>query len=426
MNFIKKQIFDIRKGGMPTFFLKIKSFFKILFNLPIYFLTFPLLILIYLFQKIYLIRLKYVEPNFGLLAIENSIYCCEKELGINAPKSSYLDIFFYKKNVNKQLNKMWKRKLFYAPGFIFYPIYKINRYLSKHFDFAKKHDLKNKMQFEDRDSTNLIQKSSIHLVFSKNEIEEGRKILKKFGLKEDSKFVCLAIRDSAYGKKIYPEVNTDYHSWRNCNIENYLPVCEELAVKGFYIFRMGKIVEKPLLSQNPKIIDYANSNLRSDFMDIYLGANCSFCISSSLGYAAIPYCFKKPIIDLSPLGTISSQYQNSLALPRHYFSKELKRNLSLTEIFKYKLFLTFFTKEFTSRGVEIRENTSKEICDVVNEMIDRIEGKWVEDDEDNILQNKFWKIFKENLVEKKHQMYHMSFNTRIGSRFLKENKNWLN
>ena len=62
---------------------------------------------------------------------------------------------------------------------------------------------------------------------------------------------------------------------------------------------MGAIVEKPFKSKNPKIIDYANSNLRSDFMDIYLGAKCTFCISTGSGFQCLPVLFRKPIIDLS-------------------------------------------------------------------------------------------------------------------------------
>ena len=44
---------------------------------------------------------------------------------------------------------------------------------------------------------------------------------------------------------------------------------------GYYVIRMGVKASKPLKSSNPKIIDYANSKIRNDFLDIYLGAKCS-------------------------------------------------------------------------------------------------------------------------------------------------------
>ena len=53
---------------------------------------------------------------------------------------------------------------------------------------------------------------------------------------------------------------------------------------GYYVIRMGVKASKPLKSSNPKIIDYANSKIRNDFLDIYLGAKCSLCISTSMGF----------------------------------------------------------------------------------------------------------------------------------------------
>ena len=58
---------------------------------------------------------------------------------------------------------------------------------------------------------------------------------------------------------------------------------EALADRGFYVIRMGKKVNAAINSSQPNVIDYATNGMRSDFMDIYLGAKCSFCISSNFG-----------------------------------------------------------------------------------------------------------------------------------------------
>ena len=47
----------------------------------------------------------------------------------------------------------------------------------------------------------------------------------------------------------------DYHSYRDGDIEKYILAAEELASRGYYIFRMGINVIKPSRSSNPKIID---------------------------------------------------------------------------------------------------------------------------------------------------------------------------
>ena len=71
---------------------------------------------------------------------------------------------------------------------------------------------------------------------------------------------------------------------------------EELAKRGYYVFRMGVNVLKPLKSSNSKVIDYANLQIRSDFMDIYLAAKCSFCVSTFAGFDEICHDFRKPLV----------------------------------------------------------------------------------------------------------------------------------
>ena len=70
---------------------------------------------------------------------------------------------------------------------------------------------------------------------------------------------------------------------------------------------LGSKQTKNFKSTNPKIIDYANSEFRSEFMDIYLGAKCSFCISTGYGPDMLPYIFNKPIgLMALPLGTLDA------------------------------------------------------------------------------------------------------------------------
>ena len=46
-------------------------------------------------------------------------------------------------------------------------------------------------------------------------------------------------------------------------------VIKQLSLDGYYVFRMV-FVQTKLNYTNDKIIDYANSNIRSDFMDIFI------------------------------------------------------------------------------------------------------------------------------------------------------------
>jgi putative glycosyltransferase (TIGR04372 family) len=92
------------------------------------------------------------------------------------------------------------------------------------------------------------------------------------------------VRDSTYLKFHQPYANFDYQNYRDCNIENFKLVSDYLTSLGYYVFRMGAKVAKPMLTKNKKIIDYATTGIRNEFLDIYLSAYCEFCISTSVRF----------------------------------------------------------------------------------------------------------------------------------------------
>ena len=147
-------------------------------------------------------------------------------------------------------------------------------------------------------------------------------MLKKFGLSEKDKFVCLIVRDATYLNTKFPYQDWSYWNFRDFDVDNFLLTAEELVKRGYFVFRMGKYVSKPIKSKNPKIIDYANSDLSSDFMDIYLAAKCTCFISAGSGFYGVPYVFRKPlVIIVAPLMGIITTSENILVLSKHYFSK---------------------------------------------------------------------------------------------------------
>ena len=54
---------------------------------------------------------------------------------------------------------------------------------------------------------------------------------------------------------------------------------------------MGSKVKDKLNTNNPKILDYANMEIRSDFLDIYLASKCKFCISTDYGLDEVMVIF---------------------------------------------------------------------------------------------------------------------------------------
>jgi len=254
----------------------------------------------------------------------------------------------------------------------------------------------------------------------------------------------LIVRDSAYLDRYKNQTLRDfsYHNYRDGDIDKYLLAAEELTKRGYYVFRMGVKVHKPLKSSNIKIIDYANSKMRSDFMDIYLGANCRFCISTSCGFDSIPYIFRKPIAYVEQtLYNIRTERKHDVILLYHHFNKENKKKLTMSEIFSINDGLFSTTKDYEKGNILLEENSPEEIKNLVIEMDERLENTWKENDKDLFLQKKFWTVFQNNIenIDKtkysdpKHNWKLFEINqvkkikkiANFSASFLRDNENWI-
>ena len=432
--FIKKQILDIKTYGIRELLRKILLLIEVLVRIPIDTISIVPCLIIRLISPWIVIRIQKMPcTNFGDFLEYPATYYCKKELKIDQPTKKFLDLVYihYKDKVyNRQIAKMWKRKFNFFSGYILDPISRVNRLIPG----WKIHIIKS-LQIRERDINNLFDKCKI-LDFTNEEKIYGKKILNKFGLKDKDKFVMLDVRDKAYQlKKISARYRDwSYHDYRHIDIDKFVLAAEELTKRGYYIFRMGVIVEKPFKSKNPKIIDYANSNLRSDFMDIYLGAKCSFCISTGSGFQCLPELFKKPIIDLSvPLGDKLTHSEKYLLMIKHHVLKKEKRRLSLSEIFSYGVAYAFETKIFEQKGIELVENTPEEIKDLAIEMVENLESKKKLNPEDEELQRTFRNLYASNILRYENQkpknikgdILHGQIRSRFGTKFLRENRDWL-
>ena len=108
---------------------------------------------------------------------------------------------------------------------------------------------------------------------------------------------------------------------------------EKMAKKNFFCLRTGLEVENKLISSNQKIIDYANSEDRSDLLDVFLGSKCRFYLLSSSGISLIPEVFNRPIIYVNhhTINEILAFSHNSLYIPKKYYSIKKQRLLTFKE-----------------------------------------------------------------------------------------------
>ena len=333
---------------------------------------------------------------------------------------------------------MWRRSgLIILPRWLLHPLFRVNRFINIFVPGGIYHEvgylcgaLKGSLNSV-LDVHNLLERFQPHINFSDDEERKGKRILNDFGIPEDAKFVCLLVRDSGYLDRHKESEHLErwsYQSFRDEDIDNFVLAAEELARRGYYVFRMGVNVLKPLKSSNPKVIDYATLGMRTEFMDIYLGAKCRFCISTTAGFDEIPIIFRKPIAYTGcvPIAFIETHNKETLILTKHHINKRNQKELTVSEIFSSNVAVSISTNEFKKNEIELKENSSEEIKDLVVETEERLTGCWNETEEDLLLQKKFWSIFEENINQLRLKMpLRGKIKSRFGAKFLRDNQNWI-
>lgn len=393
---------------------------QILLKVPLFILAVPSVVLIRLVRPLILVRVGgLVSFRIGHFAGNTELYCCERDVGINVPKERHIDLFFMIKPVcNRQLAIMWKRKLNILPSWILAPIARVNHLIPG----ADKHNIGSNTQ-HDRDVHNLLDRIGPNLSFSSAEEAFGQTGLEAIGIPPGSEFICLNVRDSAYLNE-HQVGDWSYHNYRDSNIQDYILTAEAMANRGYYVVRMGAKVHNSIASTHPKVIDYAANGMRTDFMDIYLGAKCLFCISTSSGFDAIPTIFRRPIVFVNslPIGYSSTFCYKYISITKHHFNTQLDRLMSLAEIFSSGSGFLLSAADYKSKGIKLIDNTPEEILDVVVEMEERLKGNWQTTDYDEVLQKKFWTIFSIYAVDNYNQTaLHGEIHARFGTAFLRNN-----
>ncbi|MBF0234730.1 MAG: TIGR04372 family glycosyltransferase [Desulfamplus sp.] len=276
-----------------------------------------------------------------------------------------------------------------------------------------------------RDIQGHLEKTEANLPFFSTEDNQAEAWLSGMGWKKGEPFVCLLVRDSAYlNKQSHIKNRRDwrYHDYRNSDIDSYVPACEWLADQGVWVLRMGKIMAKPFRSNRPRIIDYAFHPDKSDFLDIWLFAHCTFCISTGSGPDAISDIYRRPMlfVNLLPISQLVS-WSDAIHFPKYLIWKTSGKHLSFKEYLE-KTFL--HTQKYEEAGIEIIDLTADDILHAVKERWIRLQGKWVDSGEDNELQERFWEIFKSwPKFSKYHGYIHPE--SRIGTHFLRNNPEFL-
>ncbi len=411
-------------------FNELRSLFTIK-GIFIIFYGLPLAIFIRIISKIFLIRImKINSERIGELIINPAIYLYQKENNINKASKYCLDIFFFKTDpINTQICKMLKREINIYPNYLIEPIYEAQKKISYLIKNQEKYSPLKKRRFKFH-YIDKLPYSKKNINFLLDEKDKGKKeLLEKFGVGENDKFVCFLVRDQEFLKKLYPGSDFSSHEYRNINISNFIEAAKALSKRGYYVFRMGKFQEKSFNTEDPKIIDYANSEFRSDFLDIYLSAHCKFFLTTMSGLDNLLPIFNIPTIVIPLNLAIARQYKNYL-ISTKVFVNEHNEKVSLKELFEKDLIFRQKKEDFDKAKIKPLDPTSSQIHKLVIEMDDHIINGKKYNQEEEELNQKFWNIYCSLYNKDKNAKDEISVNgklkiySRFDISFLKENHDW--
>ena len=310
-------------------------------------------------------RIGHMVPNLEMVKLH------VRDRNYTKKRKIKLILFFPSENAsNNYYKKMIVRDSCALDGHFGFLIY----YLASHFSFFVTY-----YSFEDPKIMEVLFKNPPTLQFTDSELQAGFSFLDSFGLGTRNKFVCLLVRDSSYLSTVRPSSKKfTKHSTRDSEVATYLTAAESLAERGYTVFRMGVFVKNPLISENAKIIDYATNGMRTEFLDIFLGAHCTFCISSGAGWDEIPKLFKRPTMFLNTIPYWQSHHfiYEIIRYPKLLIDLDDGHVINFTESINRNIASEMHAGRILESGATYKDLDPDQIREAVQEMADRVEGKF--------------------------------------------------
>jgi putative glycosyltransferase (TIGR04372 family) len=149
---------------------------------------------------------------------------------------------------------------------------------------------------------------------------------------------------------------------------------------------MGAVKAEPLDICSDNYVDYAANGMRTEMLDVFLSANCSFFISTGTGLDSLARVFRKPLVltNLSQVDNIQLTVPSLTILKRFYHS-DGPRLLNLRELNAMNLFRLRDNEQLRHANVFLEDNTPSELLAVTKEMLQRVRGDWQETPDENEL-----------------------------------------
>jgi putative glycosyltransferase (TIGR04372 family) len=237
--------------------------------------------------------------------------------------------------------------------------------------------------------------------------ERGWDTLARMGIPRDAWFVAIHAREPGFSPH-----DENAHAHRNSDVRNLMPAIQQIRRRGGWIVRMGDPTMRPF-PPTEGIVDYAHNPAKSDWMDVFLCASARFFVGNSSGLFIVATAFGVPCALANMVATSHLAFSPAdISIFKLIRSERQHRYLTFDEIFSLPVANYGFAQLFDENGYTVEENTPEDLCDLVVEMLDCVEGSYRETEEDITQQSRF-----KSLLQPGHYGYGAA--GRIGSAFLR-------
>jgi putative glycosyltransferase (TIGR04372 family) len=321
-------------------------------------LVLPFVFVFYLLRKH--VAVEFVLPNvtlFGHLALEPekvlSNLATQPPRSLGEPKRILIWSFGKPKDrVNRTLVKMWQRELLVLPSAIVDAMHRTSKWLP---NFQMK-----VMQFDKlHENDHVLDGCNSHLKFTASEIQVGEKYLRDVGIKPGSPFVCLIVREAAWAPPTTGPSSSG--TMRSRSFEDFLLAAEAIADLGVAVIKLG--ATGTFQTTGTKIIDYANSKDKCEFLDVYLPANARCVISTMSGPDAVALACRVPVlyVDIAQYSLCFAGTRLVTWVPARLISQKLGRAMTLSEVFESGAGRFLGATAFEQAGVRIEQSSPEQI-----------------------------------------------------------------
>jgi len=210
----------------------------------------------------------------------------------------------------------------------------------------------------------------------------GEQALERLGV-PPGWFVALHVRERGYMADTDPrgDVHNDY---RNADVKTYMDAVREITAAGGSVIRIGDPTMMPLSEmpgpETEGLFDYAHSDIKCEWMDIYLLGAARFFLGTTSGPWVVAGLFGTPVA----MANNSPMSERPFSARDVYISKLYINDdgapLSFSDSFQPP-----YRHCFDYQGA-VRDNTADEIRELTIEMMERLDGRARYGDEDQAFQ----------------------------------------